>query len=125
MTTARIVSYLVLAVLAVLLVLWGPAACNKYLAERTAHRIDKGQSEATLDSVDVANAVAGEVDRTAGELSAETKELANEVLSQPPGNSNAAAVSAVCGMRAYRDSERCAGVRAPDPSVAADTDTTR
>ena len=50
---------LVVSIAAVLviigLVMWGPAACSRLIAEREARKIESGQHEATLDSLDMAN----------------------------------------------------------------------
>jgi hypothetical protein len=88
----------------------------------TKVRLGENTADANLDAVEVANEVADDLNKSAGEIDAETKELVDEVLSAPPGNSNAAAVRAVCGMRAYRDSPECAGVRAGGAAVPARSD---
>lgn len=91
----------------VLLVLWGPAACSRLIAEREARKIESGQAEATLDSLDVANSTVAEREALADEIEAQAEELADAIRDAPPGNSNDAADRAVCQTRTYRDTPRC------------------
>lgn len=92
---------------------------------KTEAKLGKNTADATLDAVEVANAVADDVNKTSAEIDAETKELVDEVLAAPPGHSNAAAVRAVCGMRAYRDTPECAGVRSSGSEVPVGADAGR
>ena len=108
--------------LAMALVLWG---YNSFVGGKTAKveaKLGKETGTAIIDTVEVADAVAENVNRSADQIDAETKELINEVLEAPAGNRNDAARRAVCGMRAYRDHPDCAGVRPADPAKPARPD---
>jgi hypothetical protein len=119
-TRARLIAGLVVLAVIVFLAIEGPAACNAYLSESKAHKIDKGQADATLDSVDAANKMAAQIDANEHQIQTETKGLADAVRQAPAGDSNDAADRAVCGMRAYHDSQRCAAMRAADSARAAE-----
>lgn len=89
------------------LISWGPSACSKLIAEREARKIESGQAEATLDSLDVANKTVAEREALADAIEAEAEALADAIREAPPGNSNDAADKAVCQTRTYRDTPRC------------------
>ncbi len=116
--TRRAIGYLVLAGLVLTLAVFGPAACNAYLAEKQAGKIARGQTEATLDTVDAANEKAAEIDRLEQAIERETKDLADEVRNATAGDSNDIADRSVCRSAAYRDTERCAAMRAADSGIA-------
>lgn len=105
-----------IAAIVILGVIWLVSALTSGQKAKTEAKVAKNQNEAILDSVDVAKEVAAEAERNADEITDETRELVNEVLAAPPGNSNAAALRAVCGMRAYQRRAECSGLRTADPA---------
>ncbi|HEX8224459.1 MAG TPA: hypothetical protein VF605_11645 [Allosphingosinicella sp.] len=120
--TIKIVLGLVAAALLALVVFGGPALIQNLLSAKKEARIAKGQGKAMTKS-------AGEVGNTmsnvmaASEAIDETVEEGTDAIDKAEaGNSNDAADRAVCGMRSYRDSERCAALRGANPRVAAGED---
>jgi hypothetical protein len=106
---ARLAMLVGAVLILIALVMWGPAACSRLIAEKEARKIESGQADATLDSLDIANATAAEREAIAEEIEAENKALADEIRAADPGDSNAAAVSALCRTRTYRDHPDCKG----------------
>lgn len=105
--TAKVIVWLLALALVVGLAIFGPAACNRYLAEKKVGQIATGQGKATLDSMDVANKKAGEIDKAALDTAAQAKALADGVRAAPAGDSNDTAIAASCSMKAYRDKPEC------------------
>lgn len=103
----RLIAILVAVALLAFLVIFGPSMCSAYFAEKQARKIEGGQSEATLDSVDEANRTAAEIDALEQTIEGETKDLADEVRNAPAGDSNDAATRAACKLKAYRNTPRC------------------
>lgn len=121
----RLGATVLLLVIALGLVWWGYSSWASGKAAKVENKLNRETTGAVLDSVDVANETAANVNRRADELDAQTKELADEILDAPPTERNAAARRAVCGMRIYRDHPDCAGVRAADPAKPAGADPAR
>lgn len=113
----RIIAGLIMFALVAFLLIFGPSMCSRYFAEKKAGEVAQGQGKATLDALDEANRTAAELDRREGEISTQTKGLADDIRAAPAGDSNAAADRSLCGLAAYRNSERCARVRAADSAV--------
>jgi hypothetical protein len=111
---------LLLLAIAMGAVWWGYSTWASGKTAKVENRLNRETTEAVINTVEVANAAAENANKSAAEIDAETKELANEVLSAPAGQRNAAARRAVCGMRAYRSHPECAGVRPADPGQPAD-----
>lgn len=112
--TFRTVSIIVLALLLVALLVWGPQACNSYFSAKKQIRVEKGQAKAGIDSGEMAVGKAGENAAKADEIDAVVKDGTNEIEQAPVGNRNDASLRASCRMRTYRDSERCAALRKAD-----------
>ena len=101
---------------------WGYSTWASGKTAKAEAKLGKETTSAVIDTVEVADAVAENVNKTADQIDGEVKELANEILSAPPGNRNDAARRAVCGMRAYRDHPQCAGMRPADSEKPARPD---
>lgn len=104
---ASVAGKVILAALAALAAWWLVSSFISGQQAKREAKLAREEAAAVLDSVDVANRIEAEADKAAGEISDETKALADQILTAPPGNSNAAAVSAVCKMRAYKDTDQC------------------
>lgn len=111
----RLIGYIAAALVLLGLIMWGPAACNRYLAEKQAHKIDKGQSEATLDALDLADKTEAERRALAAEIEAQAAELAKAIREAPAGDSNDAADRAVCQTRTYRETPKCVALLGEAP----------
>ena len=105
--TAKVIVWLLAAAIVVGLAIFGPAACNRYLAEKKAGQIVRGQGKATLESMDVANSTAAETATAARATAAQARALADTVRAAPAGYSNDAALRAACAMKAYRTAPAC------------------
>lgn len=108
------------AVLALILVTVGPAACQKIRSQGAQSRVQQGQAEALSNSAQDAIATQGAVnerERASEELTtANEKEIRNatgaEIKIHP--DVSAAGLRALCVRDAYRNHERCRLLRA-DP----------
>lgn len=116
---------IVAVVIAVVAIWWVVSSLTSGKNAKVEAKLGRETSGAVIDTVEVADAVAENVNRSAEDIDAETKELANEILAAPAGRRNDAARRAVCGMRAYRDHPDCAGVRPADPEGPARADQAR
>lgn len=121
----RLGALILLLTVAMGLVWWGYSTWASGKSAKAENRLNRETTGAVLDTVDVANRTTENLNRRADQLDAKTKELADEILSAPADQRNAAARRAVCGMRAYRDHPDCAGVRADDPAKPAGADPAR
>lgn len=110
----RLIGYAVAALLLVGLLIWGPTACQAYMAQKTINRVEGGQAKATLDSVDMADLTETERRALAEAIAEENEALAETILAAEPGKSNDAAMSAVCQTRTYRDDPACVELRSAE-----------
>lgn len=107
LTTTRIIAGIIGIALLIAAVMFGPAACNRYLAEKKAGEIARGQAGATVNSMDVAqNTVAG-VEGNAAATDDAVKQGQSDVRSAAEGQKGAAAVNAACRFKANRDKPEC------------------
>lgn len=113
MPTFPLRTILIIAAAAILvcLVLWGPAACSRLVAEREARKVESGQADAMLDSIDIAKQTEAEREVLADQIEAENKALADSIRAAEPGDSNDAAMAAVCATRTYRDHPDCVALK--------------
>lgn len=118
----RLGTALLLIGLAMAAIWWGYSTFVGGKTAKVEARLGKETGTAIIDTVEVADAVAENQNKTEAQIDAETKELINEVLEAPPGKRNDAARRAVCGMRVYRSHPDCAGVRPADPAKPAGAD---
>ena len=116
--TPRIIAAIALGLFILAMVVFGPAACNRYLAEKKAGQISRGQGQATLNSMDEAKNTMIVIDETERQIEGETKENRRAVEQAPAGNSNDVADRAACRMRIYVNTERCAALRQADSARA-------
>lgn len=116
--TPRIIAALVGIALVVLLLIFGPQACNSYFAARQEARNAKGQAEASVNSGAEAMNTVSNVSAGDDRIDAEVKGATDEIRAQPAGNSNNAALRASCRLRSFRDDERCAALRRADTGNA-------
>lgn len=104
---------LVAGVLALVLILAGPAACNKIRSLRAQAELQQGQSEALGNSARDAIATQGEAHRREAESEALTKSNEKEIRDAPGADDAVnpavrdAGLRSLCRRAAYRDSERC------------------
>ena len=117
--TARLVmiGVAILAVLALLSI--GPAACTSLFTALLAERTAKGQAEAAIEAGAEAMNTVSNLMAADEAIEATVKEGRDEILAQPAGRSNDAAVRAACSMRSHVDSERCAALRGAGPGQPA------
>lgn len=111
MNYARLIAIIAAVLVLVVLISWGPSACSRLIAERQAHKIEEGQSEATLDSLDEAIQTEADRQEVAEAIEAKAKELADAIREAPPGDSNDATMLAVCQTSTYRDDPACVELR--------------
>lgn len=121
----RLGALILLLAIAMALAWWAFSTVFSGKTAKVENRLNRETTDAVLDTVDVANRTTENLNRSADELDAKTKELADEILSAPADQRNLAARRAVCGMRAYRGHPDCAGVRADDPANPAAADQAR
>jgi hypothetical protein len=114
---------LIAAVLAacfiLLLALVGPSACSNLFTARKEARVAKGQAEAAADAGAEAMNVVSNVAASDSEADRIHEEGLDAIRKAPEGRSGAAARDAVCKLRLYRDSERCAALRKAGPGEPA------
>jgi len=92
----------------------GPAACNRMRAMQQQSKIDRGQGEASLNAgVDAIGTIANQSQRDA-ETEKEVRNAIDQINDAPAGDSNDAALRAVCGLRTYRATRQCAELRQAD-----------
>lgn len=116
--TIKIVLGLVAAALLALLVFGGPALIVNLLGAKKEARIAKGQTKAAVASGAEAATTMGNVMAAEAAIDRTVKEGTDAIDRAEAGDSNDAAERAACGMRAYRDSERCAALRGAGAAVA-------
>jgi hypothetical protein len=114
-----IIAAIVAGVLLLVIILAGPAACNKIRGQKKQIEVSKGQAGAAIDSGAEAMNTVSAVDRADKETDQAVKEATDEIRKAKPGYSNDAALRAACRLRQYRDSERCAALRGSDPAKPA------
>jgi hypothetical protein len=117
--TRQLAVMLALGAIVALLVLFGPSACRSLFTAKKQAEVARGQEKAAIGSgAEAMNTVSG-VEQNTAAIETTTKEKSDEVKAAPAGDSNDAADRAVCGMRSYRNSERCARLRSAGPGVPA------
>jgi len=105
--TYRLIAMLAAAALLAFLVIFGPSMCNSYFAQKEARKIEGGQADAMLDSIDTALVTEAERNALADSIEAENKALADSIRAEEPGDSNDATMAAVCKTQTYRDHPDC------------------
>lgn len=105
--TRKLWGLLALIVVLALLIVLGPAACNRYLIEKEAGRISKGQGEATLNSLDEAHNTVANVEANEAATDEAVKQGTSEVRAAPEGQKGAAARNAACRFKANRNKPEC------------------
>ena len=125
MTRSRIIGAIIALVAVILFLNFGTGWISGLLSAKKEARVVRGQAKATVESVEDANNKMGEVDATGAEIDGTVKGATDAIKSQPPGRSNDAAQRAACGMRSYRNSERCAAMRQADSARAAGENASR
>ncbi len=107
----RIIMGAAILALVIFIIIAGPAACNRIRALQDQARVDQGQSGAAIGAgVEAINTIAGQAERDAA-TDREVKNAIDQINAAPAGDSNDAAIRAVCGMRSYRDTRQCARLR--------------
>lgn len=121
----RIIMGAVIAALLLLIVIAGPAACNRMRAMQQQSKIDRGQGEASINAgVEAIGTIANQSQRDV-ETEKEVRNAIDQINAAPAGDSNDAALRAVCGLRTYRATRQCAELRAADTSADEGANTAR
>lgn len=107
------------ALLAIGIIVLTLSQCTSLFTAKQAARTAKGQAEASIDSGAEAMNTVSNVSAGDDRIDETVKGGRDEILSQPAGRSNDAALRAACRLRQYRDLERCAALRGADPGNAA------
>jgi hypothetical protein len=110
----KLVVILVAAALAVFLLLAGPATIRSLFTAKKQADVAQGQAGASIASGAEAMNTVSNVQIQADETRQNVKEAQDAIEAAPSGDSNDAADRAVCGLRAYRDNQRCARLRVAD-----------
>jgi hypothetical protein len=114
-----IIGAIVLAALLLLLVLAGPAACNKIRSLGAQNRLNQEQTEALANSAADAVATQGVANKREGDSETLTRSNEKDIRNAPGATDpvNPAAhdigLRSLCKRAAYRDSERCRLLSAP------------
>jgi hypothetical protein len=107
----RLIGAAALVLLVILGLTLGPAACTSLLSAKKEARVAKGQAGASIEAgAEATNTVTNLISADAA-VDRQTKEGTDEIDKATAGDSNDAADRAACGMRAYRDHQRCAALR--------------
>ena len=94
-------------------------SCTMARQQAAQSKVDRGQGEAGIEAGAEAGNTIGNIMEAERQIDATVKGGRDEILSQPAGNSNAAAIRAACRMRSHCGDRRCAPLREADPAVAA------
>lgn len=120
---ARIIMTAIIIGLLLLIVIAGPAACNRMRAMDKQAEVDRGQGEASIDAgVEAIGTIANQAQRD-NETDREVRNAIDQINAAPAGDSNDAALRAVCGLRTYRATRQCSELRAADTAANERTDT--
>jgi len=109
---ALIVVVLILGVLQV-------RSCQQARQQAAQSKVDRGQGEAGIEAGAEAGNTVSNVMEADQRVDQTVRGGRDEILSQPAGQSNAAAIRAACRMRSHCGDRRCAELSAADPAVAA------
>lgn len=113
----RIILIMVVIGLLLLIVIAGPAACNRMRAMDKQAEIDRGQGEASIDAgVEAISTIANQAQRDS-ETDKEVRNAIDQINSAPAGGSNDAALRAVCGLRSYVSTRQCTELRAANTAA--------
>lgn len=119
MTRFRLIAGLVGLVLIILFVLFVTGTLRSMFTAKQEARVAKGQQGAATQAGGVAVNTMGNVMAADDEIDKAVKGGTDEIRTQPAGNSNDAALRALCRLPEYHPLERCARLRGADPGNAA------
>lgn len=122
---AKAFAILAAIALAVLVLVWGPAACTSFFTAKKEAEVQRGQAGAATQSGAEAMNTVSAVETNAQATREAVKEGTDAIHAAPSGDSNDAADRAMCGLRSYRNHKRCAGLRGADPAKPAGPDARR
>ncbi|WP_375188400.1 hypothetical protein [Sphingobium yanoikuyae] len=123
MTTLRLA--IAVAVLALILVVAGPAACRYVATLKQQAKVERGQASAAASAGQEALNTQSNAAERAAQVDERVSNGQGEIYARPGGDSNDAAVRAACRMPVYASLERCARLRTADSAGNAKTDTGR
>lgn len=113
---ARAIALGIFGLFMVLLILFGVSQCTKRQSAETQGKVDRGQAGASIDSGAEASNTLGNIMESGAQTDAAVKEGQDAIRAAPESERGARTVDAACKLRAYRDSERCARLRAANPA---------
>lgn len=119
MTRFRLIAVAVGILAIVLAVLFVTGTLRSMFTAKQEARVAKGQQGAATQAGGVAVNTMGNVMAADDEIDKAVKGGTDEIRTQPAGNSNDAALRALCRLPQYTNLERCTRLRGADPGNVA------